>query len=131
MKSISIPIWKRIPDYLAAIVLLQTLYFKFSSHPDSVYIFTEVGLEPEGRIGIGILELISAVLLVFRRTAWAGAALAIGIISGAIMMHFTQLGIVVRGDGGTLFFLAVTVWLCSAWVIYRERLRFISIIRGK
>ena len=38
---------------IAAIVLLQTLYFKFTAHPDSVYIFTTLGIEPYGRIGSG------------------------------------------------------------------------------
>jgi len=33
-----------------AIIYVQTLYFKFSGHPDSVYIFSKLGLEPYGRM---------------------------------------------------------------------------------
>ena len=84
---------------IIAIVLIQTLFFKFTAHPDSVYIFTTVGMEPFGRIGIGVMELIAAVLLMFRKTVWLGAGLATGILSGAILMHLTQLGIEVQDDG--------------------------------
>ena len=37
-----------------AIILLQTLYFKFSAAPESVFIFEQLGLEPWGRIGLGV-----------------------------------------------------------------------------
>ena len=104
-----------------AIILVQTLRFKFTAHPDSVYIFSQVGLEPIGRIGIGILELISAILILFPKTIWAGALLTVGIISGAIMMHLTQIGIEVHNDGGTLFYLALTVFLLASIILYDQR----------
>lgn len=104
-----------------AILLLQTLYFKFSAHPDSVYIFTKVGLEPFGRIGIGILELISAVLILIKRTIWIGALLTLGIIGSAIIMHLTQLGITINNDDGLLFYMALIVFLLSAIVLINER----------
>lgn len=104
-----------------ALILAQTLYFKFSAHPDSVYIFTTVGLEPFGRIGIGIAELIAAILILYPKTSWLGAGLAAGIISGAIFMHLTQLGIEVNSDGGTLFTLAVVVFLGSLIILWNER----------
>ena len=97
---------KRIPLILrivVAAILIQTLRFKFSAHPDSVYIFEKVGLEPYGRIGIGILELIAGVLLLIPKTVWAGTLLTIGVISGAVFMHLTLLGIEVNNDGGVLF----------------------------
>ncbi len=82
---------------LAAIILLQTLYFKFTGAEESVYIFEAVGMEPWGRYGSGIVELIAGVLLLIPRTAWIGAALAIGVISGALFFHLTTLGIEVMG----------------------------------
>src|SRR6266487_4655330 len=87
----------------AAIILLQTLFFKFTAAPESVYIFTKVGAEPWGRIGSGIIELFAAVLLLIPRTVWAGALLALGVMLGAIVSHLTVLGIEVQGDKGLLF----------------------------
>ncbi|GAB4507661.1 MAG: DoxX family protein [Allomuricauda sp.] len=102
-----------------AIILLQTLYFKFSAAPESVFIFEQLGLEPWGRIGLGVAELIIAILILVPRTTWLGALLGIGIMAGAIFSHVTQLGVVVQNDGGTLFILAlVTLIFCMvlAWV---------------
>ena len=110
-----------IAQIATAAILLQTLYFKFSAAPESVYIFTQVGMEPYGRIGIGVLELISGILLLVPRWAWAGALLALGIISGAVMMHIAILGIEVQGDGGKLFGLAVAVWVLSALILWMRR----------
>ena len=102
-----------------AIILLQTLYFKFSAAPESVFIFEQLGLEPWGRLGLGVAELIIAILILVPRTTWLGALLGIGIMAGAIFSHVTQLGVVVQNDGGTLFILAlVTLIFCMvlAWV---------------
>jgi putative oxidoreductase len=101
----------------AAVILAQTLWFKFTAAPESVYIFDKVGLGAPGRIGSGIAELIAAILLVIPRTAWLGAILALGVMGGAILSHLTVLGIVVMDDHGELFGLAVTVALCSAIVL--------------
>lgn len=103
---------------IAAVILLQTLFFKFTAAPESVYIFETLGLEPVGRVGIGVLELITAILLLVPRTTGLGALLGMGILGGAIFSHLTQLGIVVQNDGGTLFILAaITFVICSvlAW----------------
>jgi uncharacterized membrane protein YphA (DoxX/SURF4 family) len=112
----------------AAIILLQTLYFKFSSAPESVYIFTKVGLEPWGRYGSGVAELIASVLLLVPCRAWAGALLALMVMAGAIFSHLTVLGIVVQNDGGLLFGLALTVAICSlvTLVLHRRQIPFIS-----
>ena len=94
-----------------AIILLQTLFFKFTGAEESKYIFTTLlgeNLEAFGRIGSGVVELIAAILLVIPRTAWLGAFLSLGTISGAIFSHVTMLGIVVKDDGGLLFGLAGT-----------------------
>lgn len=104
-----------------AIILIQTLRFKFTAHPDSVYIFETVGLEPYGRIGIGVLELIAGILLLIPKTIWAGALLTMGLIGGAIMMHLTQLGIEVKGDGGVLFYTAIITFSLSTVILYYYR----------
>jgi putative oxidoreductase len=114
---------------LAAIILVQTLYFKFSGSEESVYIFTSVGMEPWGRIGVGIMELAAAILLLLNATAWLGGSLAFGLMVGAIGMHFTMLGISVQGDGGYLFSLAVTVALCSAFIMFRARDKIFSLLQ--
>ncbi|MCT4628657.1 DoxX family membrane protein [Winogradskyella sp.] len=101
-----------------AIILIQTLRFKFTAHPDSVYIFETVGLEPFGRIGIGVLELIAGILLLIPKTVWAGALLTLGLIGGAIIMHLTRLGIEVKGDGGVLFYTALITFILSAILLY-------------
>jgi hypothetical protein len=103
---------------LAALILLQTLYFKFSGAPESVYIFTKVGAEPVGRIGSGIVELIAAVLLFVPRLNWLGAGLAAGVMLGAIGSHLTVLGIAVMGDGGLLFSLACVVFVSAVFILW-------------
>ncbi len=116
-KSISTWVLRIIP----AAILLQTLYFKFSAAPESVYIFETLGLEPVGRIASGVAELIAAILLLIPRTTWLGALLGLGVISGAIFSHLTQLGIEVQGDGGLLFALAVVVFVCCAILVWLHR----------
>jgi hypothetical protein len=106
---------------VAAVILLQTLFFKFSAAPESVYIFNKVGLGDAGRIGSGVAELIAAILLFVPGCAWLGALLALGVIGGAIMSHLTVLGIDVMGDGGLLFGLALVVAGCSAVLLFLHR----------
>ena len=98
----------------AAIILLQTLFFKFTGAPESVYIFTKVHAEPWGRIGSGIVELIAAALLLAPRFNWLGSLIALGVMAGAIASHLTVLGIEVQGDKGLLFALALIVFIASA-----------------
>jgi len=95
---------------LAAVILLQTLFFKFSGAEESVYIFSTLGIEPWGRIGTGIVELIASILLLLPRTTAFGAVLALGTMSGALFFHLTRLGIEVRGDHGQLFLYALLVF---------------------
>lgn len=105
----------------AAVILGQTLYFKFTGAPESVYIFSTLGVEPWGRIGSGVLELVAAVLLLYPRTSAVGAVLAAGLMAGAIFAHATRLGVEVQGDGGTLFGLAVVVLVASLVVLAIRR----------
>jgi uncharacterized membrane protein YphA (DoxX/SURF4 family) len=106
---------------IVALILIQTLRFKFTAHPDSVYIFETVGLEPNGRLAIGILELIAGILLLIPKTVWAGALLALGLMCGAIFMHLTQLGIEVNNDKGLLFFTALATLVLSAIILFLKR----------
>ena len=117
MKNI-LPIVLRI---IPAVILLQTLYFKFSGAPESIYIFSTLGIEPVGRIGSGIAELVGSVLLLIPKTSWMGALLSLGVISGALVSHLTVLGIEVQDDGGYLFALALVVFVCSAAVLWIEK----------
>lgn len=105
----------------AAGILLQTLFFKFTGSPESIYIFETVGLEPFGRYASGVTELIAAILLLIPRFNWLGALLSLGVMSGAIMSHLTLLGIEVKGDGGLLFTLAIVVFISSAILLVLNR----------
>jgi hypothetical protein len=109
---------------IVAAILFQTLFFKFTGAEESKYIFSTVlspELEAYGRIGSGFVELIAVVLLLLPKTVWLGALLSLGTISGAIMSHLTKLGIEVKGDGGLLFALAVTVFIGSALILLIHR----------
>jgi putative oxidoreductase len=107
----------------AAIIMLQTLYFKFTGAAESIYIFQTVGMEPWGRIGVGVLELIASILILINVTAWMGAALAAGLMVGAIGMHLTLLGIVVKDDGGQLFIYALLVLIFSLYILFVNKQR--------
>jgi len=106
-----------------AIILLQTLFFKFTGAEESKYIFTTLMGENEavGRIGSGVVELVAVVLLFIPQTTWLGAILALGTMSGAIFSHLTKLGIVVKDDGGLLFILAIVVFISSLVVLFINR----------
>lgn len=106
---------------LAALILLQTLYFKFVGAKESVYIFETVGMEPWGRYISGILELISGIFLLLPGLSWVGALLGLIVISVAIFFHITTLGIEVMGDGGALFYLASTVFISCLAIIWIRR----------
>ncbi len=106
---------------IAAAILAQTLFFKFSGAEESKFIFTTLGAEPWGRVASGCAELLAIILLLAPRTVTLGALLALGVMTGAIGSHLTKLGIVVQNDGGLLFGLALTVFACSAVVLVLRR----------
>lgn len=108
---------------VAAVILVQTLFFKFSGARESIYIFSTLGVEPWGRFGAGILELIAAILLLAPRTKAIGAMLSLGLMAGAILSHLTRLGVTLPAvdDHGELFTLAIVVFLCSATVLFLHR----------
>ena len=108
---------------IAAVILLQTLFFKFTGAKESVYIFSTLGLEPWGRIGSGVVELIASILLLVPSTVTIGAILSMAVIGGAIVSHLTKLGIQLPAvdDHGELFALAVVVFVCSLAVLVMHR----------
>lgn len=110
-----------VAQVVAAGILAQTLFFKFTAAPESVYIFSTLGIEPVGRIGSGVAELIAAILLLIPQVAWAGALMGMGVMAGAILSHLTKLGIEIQGDGGELFGLAVIVLVACGIVVFLKR----------
>ena len=104
-----------------AVILLQTLFFKFTAAEESVYIFSTIHAEPWGRIGSGVIELVASALLFIPALAPIGAALAMASMAGAILTHLTVLGIAVKGDGGLLFALALVAFVGSAIVLFLRR----------
>jgi putative oxidoreductase len=110
---------------VAAVIMLQTLYFKFTGQPESVYIFSAVGMEPWGRIGTGVAELVSSIFLLLPATIVLGAMMAVGIMLGAIATHLFFLGIEVQGDGGQLFFYALAVLMSSVALLWLHSERLV------
>lgn len=102
-------------------ILLQTLFFKFSASPESVYIFEQVEMEPLGRIGVGIAELIAAILILYPKTVKIGAAMAVMLMLGALYFHFSILGVEVQGDGGKLFIMSLVVLLLALAIYFMPR----------
>lgn len=114
-----------------AIILLQTLFFKFTAAPESVYIFTKLRAEPYGRIGSGVIELIAAMLVLIPRTTVFGALIGAGTMLGAIFSHLFILGIEVENDGGTLFILASVTFFCCIVLLFQNRQRLPHLIKLK
>ena len=106
---------------IAAFLLLQTLFFKFTGAEESIYIFSTLGMEPWGRIGSGVLELIASILILYPRTTFIGAGLGAGLMAGAIFFHLTKLGISVRDDGGQLFVYALLVFISCVVLLFIYR----------
>jgi uncharacterized membrane protein YphA (DoxX/SURF4 family) len=115
------PKWTWLLRLVASAIMLQTLYFKFSAAPESVYIFSQVGMEPWGRIFGGVLELIASILILIPSTTAYGALIGTGVMTGAVFMHLTRLGIVVQDDSGLLFILAVIVLAICLVLTYWHR----------
>lgn len=113
----------------AVVILLQTLYFKFTGAEESIYIFSTLGAEPYGRIGSGVLELIASILILIPRTTLLGALIGLGTMAGAIFSHLIFLGIEVKNDGGTLFILAIITFICCAILVFQDREKMQSLLK--
>lgn len=116
---------------VASVILVQTLYFKFTGALESVYIFTTLGIEPYGRIGSGIAELIVAILILIPKTTWLGALIGFGIMIGAILSHIFVLGFEVQEDGGLLFVLALITSICCLGLLYINRNKMLNVLKIK
>jgi uncharacterized membrane protein YphA (DoxX/SURF4 family) len=125
------PIFIWIVKLIAVIILVQTLFFKFTRAEESVYIFQTLGVEPYGRIGSGFVELISSILILIPRTTLLGAILALGTMTGAIFSHIFVLGIEVKEDGGTLFALAIITLICCLILVYNQKNKIPDLLRLK
>jgi uncharacterized membrane protein YphA (DoxX/SURF4 family) len=111
---------------IAAIILLQNLFFKFTGAEKSEYIFSKLDAEPWGRIGSGVVELIASILVLIPATTWIGALLGLGTMTGAIFAHLFILGISVgNSDGsyanGQLFVCAVIVFIACSYLLWTNR----------
>ncbi len=113
---------------VAAVILFQSLYFKFTAHEESVTLFTMLQMEPWGRIGTGVLELVAGVLLLIPAFTAFGALMGIGLMSGAIFLHFTILGINYAGDP-LLFIYAVIAWICCIVLLLFNKQKIISLLK--
>ncbi|QIH39397.1 DoxX family protein [Flavobacterium sp. Sr18] len=113
---------------VVAVILVQTLYFKFTASEESVYIFSALGIEPYGRIGIGIAELIAVILILIPRTSLFGAIMGCGIMVGAVFAHLFVLGIEVKNDGGTLFIMALITFLCCLILVFKDRTKLMNLL---
>jgi putative oxidoreductase len=123
-QSLKIISW--VTAIVAAIIMVQTLCFKFYGTSESIYIFTKIGLEPLGRFGTGIAELIASILIIIPAKWWLGALLGIGLMSGALFFHFTTLGIQVMNDSGLLFGLAIIAFACCVICILLEKQKVVD-----
>lgn len=129
MKKKIIFIW--VLRLVAAVIMLQTLYFKFTAQEESVYIFSTLGMEPWGRLGTGVAELIASILILIPRTTVYGAVIGMGIMAGAIFSHLFKLGIVVMNDGGQLFVYALLVFISCAVLTILFKKQLLQLIKKK
>ena len=125
------PIFIWIVKLVAVGILVQTLYFKFTAAEESIYIFTTLGIEPYGRIGSVVVELIASLLILIPRTTLLGALLGLGTMTGALFSHIFVLGIEVKNDGGTLFILAIITFLCCAILVYNQKSKIPDLLKFK
>ncbi len=113
---------------VAAAILLQTLYFKFTAAPESIYIFSTLGIEPYGRWGSGIVELIASFLILCPKTTYLGALLGCVVMIEAIFAHLFLIGINVLNDGGLLFGLSLITFFCCASLVYQNKNRILNLL---
>lgn len=113
---------------IPAAIFLMTVFFKFTGAPESVLLFETLGMEPGGRIGSGVVELIAAILILMPKTTWLGALIGLAVMTGAIFSHLTKLGINFQDDGGQLFGMGVVAFICCAVLLgmHRKSIPFLN-----
>lgn len=116
---------------IVAVIFSQTFFFKFTGSEESVYIFSALGMEPYGRIATGIAELAAVILILIPRTSYIGALIGLGIMIGAITSHLAVLGIEVQNDGGTLFMMALIVFICCSLLVYQNKSKVFNLLQLK
>jgi len=136
------PLWRRVLPYLLSAwifyVFVWYLQYKFTGAEGSVFLFTVLtdwlgahGHEKVMRIGTGVVELIAAILCFVPRLQVVGAALALGIMTGAIFFHLvTPLGIDPYDDGAVLFKQAVATWFAALAILWIRRDEAIALAAG-
>ena len=106
---------------IAAGIMIETLFFKFTGAEESVYIFSKMHTEPWWRWGQGIWELLASIGLLLPRWRWAGGILTTGAMGAAIFSHMTWLGFSILGDHGLLFGMACVTFVCGFTVLMLHR----------
>lgn len=116
---------------VSAVILLQTLFFKFGGAEESIAIFSQLSEQALGdpkheamlRIGTGVMELIAALLILTPKISHWGALLSVGLMLGAIMSHVLFLGY------DSLFALAVVVFVSSLILVWFSRTKFLALLK--
>ncbi len=106
---------------IAAGIMIETLFFKFTAAPESVYIFKRMGTEPWMRWVQGLWELAASIGLLVPDLRWAGGVLTTGAMAAAILSHMTWLGYSIQGDHGLLFSMALVTFTCGFTVMWTYR----------
>ena len=119
-------IFSWVAQLIAVVIMGQTLFFKFTGHPETIAIFEEKLNMPGGQYVIGIAELIACILLLIPTSVAYGALLGAGLMTGAIIGHITHIGW--EGNHLTLGIMAIiTLVSCiSVLIIRRKELPFIK-----
>jgi len=111
----------RISAGIAAAIMIETLFFKFTGAAESKYIFQKMGTEPWMRWVQGIWELLASICLLWPRLRWAGGILTTGAMSAAILSHMTWLGYSIQGDHGLLFCMALITFAGGFTIMWKYR----------
>ena len=92
---------------------------KFTGAAGAVTLFTDLHMEPGGRILIGVIEVISIALLLSPRLSAWGALLCLGVMTGAVLAHVTVVGF--GGPLAMLFVMAIISGCSLVVLLYRLR----------
>lgn len=113
---------------IAAGIMMETLFFKFSGAAESRYIFSKMGTDPYMRWTQGVWELLAALGLLIPGWHWLGGILTLGDMGAAIISHMTWLGYAALGDHELLLGMALTTFTCgfTIVVLHRHQILFVA-----